>query len=70
VWQRVIGEVHELEVGVGSLFGVLHHPLGDGFTPSPWASASENDGNPSHGWTCEPAPRSRRIDCMIMNVVL
>jgi hypothetical protein len=23
-----------------------------------------------HGWTCEPAPRSRRIDCMIMNVVL
>jgi hypothetical protein len=44
----------------------------DGVTVSPLLGRvlGEDDADAGHGWTCEPAPRSRRIDCMIMNVVL
>ncbi|MDT4975279.1 MAG: hypothetical protein QOG98_1037, partial [Pseudonocardiales bacterium] len=63
-------EINQVELGVGAPTGLVHHPPSDRLSSTPGAGASEDDADAGHGWTCEPAPRSRRIDCMIMNVVL
>jgi hypothetical protein len=70
VWKRVVGEVDQLDFRVAAPTCLVHHPASDRLASAPGAGASEDDADAGHGWTCEPAPRSRRMDCMIMNVVL
>ena len=46
--QGVVDEVDELEFGVGSMPGLVHHPESDVFAEATRAGASENDGDAGH----------------------
>jgi hypothetical protein len=70
VWKRIVGEVDQLEVGVAAPTCLVHHPASDRLAPTPGAGAPEDDADAGHGWTCEPTPRSRRIDSRTTSVVL
>ena len=45
-------------------------PASDRLASAPGAGACEDDADAGHGWTCEPTPRSRRIDSKTTSVVL
>src|SRR5882672_6151626 len=50
--------------------GLVHHPASNRLAAASGAGASEDDADAGHGWTCDPTPRSRRIDSRTTSVVL
>src|SRR3954453_2557084 len=66
----VVSEVTQLKLGVVAPTCLLHHPARDRLASAAGAGASEDDADASHECTCEPVPRSRRIDSRTTSVVL
>jgi hypothetical protein len=70
VWKRVVGEVDQLEFGVAAPTCLVHHPASNRLASAPGAGASEDDADAGHGWSGPLGPKSSRVECRIMNVVL
>src|SRR6186997_2922797 len=59
VWEWVVDEVDELELGVGPLPSPVHDPVGDLFSSPAGSGAAQDDGDTCHdsslvscqGWT-------------------
>ena len=46
------------------------HPISGSLASAPGAGACEDDADTGHGYSCEPTPKSRRIDSKTTSVVL